>query len=468
MNKQSGLFLLIFGILLVLQNTFAQESESVNRIESLNITETENETFITLTATDKINYTIFKMDEPPRVTLDFGNADLEDLKSSYSIDNGIIKNIKVITEVEGGLPISRIEINMEKLMDFSATQEDNKLLITVSKITPYKPPESQAETAPEETGLESELTPESAPPEEGGISEGIVEGLGAETITPEAGALEVPGIPGEGAEAGELPAPESEAVTALVAPLPEEEEETTGEEELTEEVESVEEGEISLEEEPTIAEGELPAGEEIPEVTPEVEEGTIAVAEAPAEGKVERVPEEESIEGVIEKSETPPGQVAPEVVPAPQEEEKPAVIAQAPPPVEITPTPPPVPKKEEKRAWIKGNRIITSEKIKFNSNEAVLPVEYEPLVQEIAKILIENPKIKLRIEGYTDNVGDRVFNRALSEYRAIWLKLLLEKFGVNPTRIEVAGMGESNPVASNKTEKGREKNRRVEFIITQK
>lgn len=450
MNKQSELFLLIFGIFLLLQNTFSQESESVNKIQSLNITETENETFITLTATDKINYTIFKMDDPPRVTLDFGNADLEDLKSSYSVDNGIVKDIKVTTEVEGGLPISRIEINMEKLMDFSATAEDNKLLIAVSKITVYKPPETQPEAAQEEPGLESELAAESVPPEEGGMPEGIGEELGAGIATPE-----VFGIPDEVAETGAPPPPEGETEIALGAPLPEEE--------LTGEVETVEEGDISIEEEPTFAEGELPVGEEIPETAPEGEEGTIAVDEAPPEGETETPAEGESIEEVIEKSETTPEPV----VSAPQEEEKTAVIAQVPPPVEITPQPP-VPEKEAKRAWIKGNRIITSETIKFNSNEAVLSTEYESLVHEIAKILNKKPEIKIRIEGYTDDVGDGEFNRALSEYRAIWLKLLLERFGITSNRIQVAGMGESNPVASNKTERGREKNRRVEFIIIQK
>lgn len=484
MNRQSGLF--FFCILFVLQNIYAQESEAVNKIQSLNITETENETYITLTGTDKINYTIFKMDEPPRATLDLGNADLEDLKNSYSVDNGIVKDIKIITEVEGGLPISRIEINMEKLMDFSATQEDKKLLITVSKVTPYKPPESQPEAAQEEEGLLGEIPPEPGAPEEGTIPEGIGEELGTEIATPELGAPEVLGIPGEVPETGTPPAPEGETEIALGAPLPEEkgEGETIPEEELEElpeESETVEEGDIAIEEEPTFAEGELPGVEEIPETAPEVEgatiapevlpegeAGAIAVAETPPEGEAETPEEEESIEGIIEKSEIPPEPIAPEVVTAPPEEEKLKVLAQASTPVEVTPPPPPVPEKKEKLAWIKGNKIVTSEKIRFNPNEAVLPIEYESIVQEIAKILNENPEIKIRIEGYTDSVGDYEFNRALSEYRAIWLKLLLERFGVSPDRIQVAGMGEGNPIASNDTEKGREKNRRVEFIIIQK
>ncbi len=442
MNKGRGLFLLIVVIFLVLQTSIAREgAEDITRIESLNITETDTETLITLTATDKINYTLFKMDDPPRVTLDFGNANLDELKSSYSVENGIVKNIKVITEVEGGLPISRIEINMEKLMDFSATAEENKLFITVSKITPYKPPETQPELEQEAEGLEGEITAEPGAPEEGILPEGMGETFGpeAEIVSPEIG---------EPMEIGALPPPEGEAEIPTGAPLPEEGEETMAEEEVTEGGEIIDEGEPLIEEEPAVAEGALPAGEEIPEALPEVEAGAIAVAPAPPEE--ESPAEGETIEGIIEK------------------EEKGAVIAQAPPPVEITPPPPPVPEREEKRAWIKGNKIVTSEKIRFNSNEAVLPEKYEPIVKEIAKILLEHPEIKIRIEGYTDSAGDDEFNRALSEYRAIWLKLLLERFGVPSNRIQVAGMGESNPIASNETEKGREKNRRVEFIIIHK
>ncbi len=459
MNRRIGLYLLILGIFFGLQTSIAREGpEDINRIQSLNITETDNETLITLTATQSINYTLFKMDDPPRVTVDFANANIDELKRSYSVDNGIVKNIKVITEVEGGLPISRIEINMEKLMDFSATAEGNRLLITISKITPYKSPETQMELEQEEQGLEGEIIGEPGAPEEGVLPEGMGEEPGAEIVSPEIG---------ETMEVGALPVPEGAPEIPVGAPLPEGVEGETIPEELTEEVKTIEEGELSIEEEPTFAEGELPAGEEIPEAAPEVEAGAIAVAETPPEGETEVPAKGETIEGIIERSEIPPEPVAPEVVPA-TPEEKTAVIAQAPPPVEITPPPPPVPEKEEKKAWIKGNKIVTSEKIRFNSNEAVLPEKYEPIVQEIAKILHERPEIKIRIEGYTDSIGDDEFNRALSEYRAIWLKLLLERFGVVSTRIQVAGMGESNPIASNETEKGREKNRRVEFIIIQR
>lgn len=421
---------------------YIHPQEGINRIESLNITETDTDTFITITAIDKINYTIFKMDDPPRITLDFGNADLSELKKSYSVENGIIKNIKVITEVEGGLPISRMEINLEKLMDFSSTQEDNRLLITVSKTTEYKPPEVPAEAPPEEPGIEALTAPAEGelPPEAGEIE-------GLEAAIPEEELPEEGGIP---VETAELPGPPvSGGIEAPVAVPPAEgvapPEEAAGEIPLAGE-------EIAIEEEGASAEGELPVAEETP---PE----ELAVAGVPEEA--EGTKEMKTIEEVIEKSEAP-------AVVAPPPEEKPPVVAQAPPPLMETAPPPPVPVKKEKKAWIKGNKIVTAEKLRFNPNEAVLPSEYEPIVKEIARILIENPRIKIRIEGHTDNAGNKEFNRALSEYRAIWIKLLLEKYGVAGERIQIAGFGESNPIASNDTEKGREKNRRVEFIIIQK
>jgi len=443
MKKYSIIILITLFYLIFYTPGFAQEEAGAqNIIQSLNILDTDTATFITLTASGTVNYTLFKMEDFPRVTIDLGNASMEELKSSYSVDNGIIKNIKVVREVEGGLPISRLEINLEKLMEFSATSEDNKLLITVSKIKEFKAeePEGEKVTETEEELLSEAKVPEAgaeelAEPTEGatepetlGLSEELPEGevSGVETLT-------APPVSGEEVVAvaplpTETAAPEEEIIT-----------EGAPEELSIEGGETFEEGEIPVEGAGTV-EGELPV-----ETPPAIL--TQETAEAPAE--------EKSIEEVIEKSEEKPA-------------EETAVVAQVPPPPVEKEIPPPVLEKKERIAWIEGNRIVTSKKLRFRSNEAVLPEEYEPVVKEIAKIILSNPNMKIRIEGYTDNAGDAGFNRALSEYRAIWIKLLLEKEGVNPDRIKIVGMGEKNPVGDNKTEAGREKNRRVEFVITQK
>jgi outer membrane protein OmpA-like peptidoglycan-associated protein len=75
----------------------------------------------------------------------------------------------------------------------------------------------------------------------------------------------------------------------------------------------------------------------------------------------------------------------------------------------------------------------------------------------------------IRLEGYTDSVGTEEYNNALSERRATAVKnYLVKEGGVGEKEIKAVGYGESNPVASNKTEAGRAENRRVEILILSK
>lgn len=75
------------------------------------------------------------------------------------------------------------------------------------------------------------------------------------------------------------------------------------------------------------------------------------------------------------------------------------------------------------------------------------------------------PDRKIRIEGHTDSSGSDAFNLTLSQQRADAVKELLVDYGINSSRIEAIGMGESLPVADNFTEEGKAKNRRVDIII---
>ena len=77
----------------------------------------------------------------------------------------------------------------------------------------------------------------------------------------------------------------------------------------------------------------------------------------------------------------------------------------------------------------------------------------------------ENPQVRIRIIGHTDNVGSDEANRKLSEGRANAVKDDIVGRGIDTQRIETIGKGESEPVASNDTEEGRAQNRRVEFVI---
>lgn len=89
----------------------------------------------------------------------------------------------------------------------------------------------------------------------------------------------------------------------------------------------------------------------------------------------------------------------------------------------------------------------------------------ETALSQIAKVLQENPKLELIIEGHTDNVGGAQFNLELSRKRAEAVKRwLVDKVGISEVRLTTVGYGLSRPIADNSTEEGRAKNRRVELV----
>jgi len=89
----------------------------------------------------------------------------------------------------------------------------------------------------------------------------------------------------------------------------------------------------------------------------------------------------------------------------------------------------------------------------------------ETVLSQIAKVLQENPKLELIIEGHTDNVGGAQFNLELSRKRAEAVKRwLVDKVGISEVRLTTVGYGLSRPIADNSTEEGRAKNRRVELV----
>jgi outer membrane protein OmpA-like peptidoglycan-associated protein len=87
-------------------------------------------------------------------------------------------------------------------------------------------------------------------------------------------------------------------------------------------------------------------------------------------------------------------------------------------------------------------------------------------LDEVVKIMNENPDIKLAIDGHTDNVGKDDFNQTLSENRANAVKEYFVSKGIDESRITSAGHGETMPIADNNTAAGRQKNRRVELKLS--
>ncbi len=103
--------------------------------------------------------------------------------------------------------------------------------------------------------------------------------------------------------------------------------------------------------------------------------------------------------------------------------------------------------------------------IYFDFGKADVKPESEPVLKEITNLLQQNPNLKLHVVGHTDNVGELTYNMELSKARAdAVVKELVLKHGVDAKRLEAFGVGPLAPVASNKTEEGRAKNRRVELV----
>jgi outer membrane protein OmpA-like peptidoglycan-associated protein len=87
------------------------------------------------------------------------------------------------------------------------------------------------------------------------------------------------------------------------------------------------------------------------------------------------------------------------------------------------------------------------------------------VLKEIANLLNEQPNLQLQIVGHTDDVGTAEFNRDLSERRAnAVVQALVSRHQIASSRLLASGAGLTQPVASNKTEEGRAKNRRVELV----
>lgn len=114
---------------------------------------------------------------------------------------------------------------------------------------------------------------------------------------------------------------------------------------------------------------------------------------------------------------------------------------------------------------VKQGRKIVVEHLYFATNEVTILPESDNTLNELALFLAENPALRIRVVGHTDNVGSDKDNMVLSEGRANSVKEALLNRGIAADRIETLGMGRTQPIASNDTEEGRAKNRRVEYII---
>jgi OOP family OmpA-OmpF porin len=115
---------------------------------------------------------------------------------------------------------------------------------------------------------------------------------------------------------------------------------------------------------------------------------------------------------------------------------------------------------------VKQKVDYAAQNIYFITGSARLDKRSYKGLDEVAKIMAENPETKLTIDGHTDNVGTDALNQKLSESRAASVKTYLVSKGVDESRLTSTGYGETQPVADNKTAAGRTKNRRVEMKLS--
>jgi outer membrane protein OmpA-like peptidoglycan-associated protein len=112
--------------------------------------------------------------------------------------------------------------------------------------------------------------------------------------------------------------------------------------------------------------------------------------------------------------------------------------------------------------------VLTLGDVLFDVNEATLKSGGERAVNQLTNFLQEYPERNVLIEGHTDNTGSDSYNQQLSQRRANAVRQALITSGIAGTRIRATGLGEQFPKASNNTGAGRQQNRRVEVIISDK
>jgi OmpA-OmpF porin, OOP family len=111
---------------------------------------------------------------------------------------------------------------------------------------------------------------------------------------------------------------------------------------------------------------------------------------------------------------------------------------------------------------------IVTHGINFDVDKATFRPESMGTLNQIVRVLNDNPDLKFEVDGHTDNSGAAAHNLTLSQQRADAVKTQLVAMGIAPTRLTTKGFGDTKPMAPNTTPEGKANNRRVEFVKTTK
>lgn len=115
-----------------------------------------------------------------------------------------------------------------------------------------------------------------------------------------------------------------------------------------------------------------------------------------------------------------------------------------------------------------GEKCIAFDQVDFESGSFKITAASDVQLEELNMMMKAYPYMRISIEGHTDDEGDDGKNKSLSKERAKAIKSWLTGKSIEPGRIDTKGMGEEKPIATNKTEMGRKKNRRVEVCVKKK
>lgn len=110
-------------------------------------------------------------------------------------------------------------------------------------------------------------------------------------------------------------------------------------------------------------------------------------------------------------------------------------------------------------------QLVMPGDITFETNRYDINGNFYPVLDSVAKVLYKYTDTSLEVAGFTDSVGSASYNQGLSEKRANNVKMYLQSRDIAPNRLRSLGFGKQHPIASNTTESGRARNRRVELTI---
>ncbi len=424
-----------------------------SKLLDIKVNDADTATIITVKTSNLPQYAAFKTKSPPSISVDLASTDAANVSGSMSVENGFVKKIAVTQLGESTGYSSRITITLEKPLAYTTSADGNDIVITISKTEEQTAAEpalqgmQMTSTTPLQGGLE--LTPSTAPE--------ALAPMGMEE-SPTTSLEAVPPLAGIGTSPSAAP--------EALAPLGMEESPTT-----------------TLEAAPPLAgigtspsaapEALAPLGmEESPTTAPEQPQVSGALGTPPTSPtSTEQATSEENMQANVinvtppapspeapSVSNVPPPTVsAPPAVPAPAEKKHKAEkeIAMVVPAAPVTPA--------LRKIKIIHGIVVTPVPLIFKSNEAVLSKNAEEGLKRVADYMNEHEHLKLIIQGYSDAYGPEAYNKELSYYRTLWVKMALERYGVSSGRLMIKPMGTTKKFGQTKTTEAR--NRRVVLSI---